>query len=457
MRARTILTSRWVSERVATVALAAAAEIADHLCRTAYVSDDQAVWCGTTQREDSTWQVLNYTHGTVGPTVYRGTAGIALFLAEAYRRTGTAEHGTLAVRAVTHALARADDLPSAVRFGWYAGSIGIAHAAVRIGFLLERDDIRSRGEAMLTKLRPGPDSFLLDTVSGAASGAPALLFLSAALQRDDLENLAYRLGLRLIAAARKRTDGWSWGRRATGFESFKPLTGFAHGASGFGWALLELFQHFGDRRFLTGARGAFRYEAGHFQPRLDNWPDFRFEIRPGETPRTSTAWCHGSPGIGLSRLRAMEIDGAKHYQRDALAAVRSSRRVLKELDQRGDTDFSPCHGLGGIVEYLLSAARVLRRPRIGREAINLVLARATQYAGRPGSWPCGVSSGSNPSLMIGFAGIGYLFLRLADPSVPSVLLPVPTLAVAAGRNRGQLGTRASGALRRHGGRKTWTS
>ena len=35
------------------------------------------------------------------------------------------------------------------------------------------------------------------------------------------------------------------------------------------------------------------------------------------------------------------------------------------------------------------------------------------------------SAGSNPSLMIGLAGVGYFFLGLADPALPSVLLVTP--------------------------------
>jgi lantibiotic modifying enzyme len=36
-----------------------------------------------------------------------------------------------------------------------------------------------------------------------------------------------------------------------------------------------------------------------------------------------------------------------------------------------------------------------------------------------------VRRGSNPSLMIGLAGIGYFYLRLADPTLESVLLVHP--------------------------------
>ena len=37
-------------------------------------------------------------------------------------------------------------------------------------------------------------------------------------------------------------------------------------------------------------------------------------------------------------------------------------------------------------------------------------------------WPCGTPAGENPSLMLGLAGIGHFYLRLAVPSVPSILI-----------------------------------
>jgi hypothetical protein len=36
-------------------------------------------------------------------------------------------------------------------------------------------------------------------------------------------------------------------------------------------------------------------------------------------------------------------------------------------------------------------------------------------------WPCG-TSGDTPNLMLGLAGIGYFYLRLAIPAIPSILL-----------------------------------
>jgi len=44
-----------------------------------------------------------------------------------------------------------------------------------------------------------------------------------------------------------------------------------------------------------------------------------------------------------------------------------------------------------------------------------------RYAKRGHPWPCGMN-GDTPNLMLGLAGIGYFYLRLAIPAIPSILL-----------------------------------
>ena len=45
-----------------------------------------------------------------------------------------------------------------------------------------------------------------------------------------------------------------------------------------------------------------------------------------------------------------------------------------------------------------------------------------RYSARGASWPCGTRAGETPNLMLGLAGIGHFYLRLYEPSIPSVLI-----------------------------------
>jgi lantibiotic biosynthesis protein len=80
-----------------------------------------------------------------------------------------------------------------------------------------------------------------------------------------------------------------------------------------------------------------------------------------------------------------------------------------------------CHGLCGNAEEVLEGGTVLSTDAaIAAEEVARI--GGARYAMNPAAWPCGTHGGSTPSLLLGLAGIGRFFLRLARPDVPSVLL-----------------------------------
>ena len=134
------------------------------------------------------------------------------------------------------------------------------------------------------------------------------------------------------------------------------------------------------------------------------------------------AWCHGAPGIGLSRVRAYALTKDETYRREAEAAISGTYRPLA-MPAAAD-NFSLCHGLGGNAELFILAADVLGDERY-RSVAESVGDRGLQGIHLPRNpWPCGVlSGGETPNLMLGLAGIGHFYLRLYDSrAVPSVLL-----------------------------------
>jgi hypothetical protein len=213
-----------------------------------------------------------------------------------------------------------------------------------------------------------------------------------------------------------------------------------------GLALLELDLATGDGRFRFAAEMAFLYERRLFDEERSNWPDLRhkdFEdylsgqktdelrraVRDGTPPayqkRYMTAWCHGSPGIGLARLRAFELTGQDVYRREAEAALRSTLQAIEDELSRGG-NFSLCHGIGGNCELPLLAAELLGDPELRQVAERAAREGIATYEARGRPWPCGTLGGvPDPSLLVGEAGIGAFYLRLADPDTPSILLLRP--------------------------------
>jgi hypothetical protein len=418
----------------------------------------QALWEGTA----CTWEVLEpqpdaenriRTIRAEGQ-LYQGAAGIAWFLGELYRATGDAEVGRAARGGLEHALARGDHLSDL--FGFHSGRVGLAWVAVRLAEIFERPGDAQRARRLLGSLagQASHDSGL-DVIGGAGGAIPACLDLAERAGWDELRAVARELGEHLIGQAQRRPEGWSW---ATGGESaVRNLAGFAHGASGMGLALLELDRATGEGRFRCAAEMAFLYERRLFNEERSNWPDLRhkdlgealFEqrmdelrraVRDGRSPvyeeRYMTAWCHGSPGIGLARLRAFELTGQDAYRQEAEAALRSTHQAVEdELSQGGN--YSLCHGIGGNCELPLLAAELLGRPEL-RQIVERAARKGIEtYEARGRPWPCGTRGGlPDPSLLVGEAGIGAFYLRLADAETPSVLLLRPRAVKTAAEGAG---------------------
>ncbi|MFN8125323.1 MAG: type 2 lanthipeptide synthetase LanM family protein [Candidatus Nanopelagicales bacterium] len=103
----------------------------------------------------------------------------------------------------------------------------------------------------------------------------------------------------------------------------RPLTGLAHGAAGGGLALIEAGTALDRADWIDAGAAAFRYESACFDPDLGTWPDFRKSS--GDGSPFMVAWCHGAPGIGLARLRALHLlpdhPDADRWSRDLEVAM----------------------------------------------------------------------------------------------------------------------------------------
>ncbi|HEX8337304.1 MAG TPA: lanthionine synthetase LanC family protein, partial [Pyrinomonadaceae bacterium] len=277
-----------------------------------------------------------------------------------------------------------------------------------------------------------PDDRATDVLAGSAGAIPALLHLHRRYGPEPLLELARRHGEFLVGAARKTQTGWSWNTLNIAPEQRRQdLNGFSHGAAGISWALLELWKATGEAKFRVAAEQGFAYERQWFDARQENWPDFRglydaWSGTPGQ-PGFMAAWCHGAPGIGLSRVRAYELTNQEVYRREAEAALRCTSRTLAAAPAHGQVNYSLCHGSAGNAELLVYAARAFGDDSHRQLAEQVGLLGVEHYSKSLSPWPCGVlQGGETPGLLLGLAGIGHFYLRLHDPAgVPSVLIILP--------------------------------
>jgi lantibiotic modifying enzyme len=206
-------------------------------------------------------------------------------------------------------------------------------------------------------------------------------------------------------------------------------------------ALLELYGVTHEIAYKEGAEMAFRYERSWYDAAQGNWPDFRFRRPHRGSAKVdilaySTFWCHGAPGIALSRLRAYALSPDPLYMEEAAAGLETTRKAVDHTLQANIHDFSLCHGLAGNCEVLLAGINAQSNPArytLFRDAVlQAAAAGIEQFSPRntplePQSrWPCGVGGGYTPSLMLGTSGIGLFYLHLFAPNIPSPLLITPS-------------------------------
>jgi lantibiotic modifying enzyme len=411
-------------------AIEIAATIGFGIARRALWSGDRCTWFDAIP----TMPAQNpATSTTLGCDLYGGTSGIGLFLAQAATRSGDALLRRTALGALRQAAARAGGYAASAPHGFYGGGAGVGCALVLAGNELGDTEAIAAGRALLLGV---PDDASLpdvtDIIGGIAGTIVSLALAADALGGDDaLLARAGEFAERLLARGQRDARGTlSW---HTLGDTRANLTGFAHGTAGIAHALLLLDALKPESALRDAAAGAFAYEATTFDSAQANWPDYR--LLPGQPPgpvSCATAWCHGAPGIVRSRLFA-EACGGFEVAVEIEAGLGSTARYAGQWYRAPNADFTVCHGMFGLADTLLDAVRS------GRDAYAPLLAAIVAYATerfhrgeRP--WPSGLLSHEEISgLMLGNAGIGHVYLRLADPTLRPLLAPVPQrLAASAG-------------------------
>ena len=343
--------------------------------------------------------------------LYSGQLGISLFFAAAAACTDD-QHARETVSRIVDPWMR---FPvSDLRFehlGAMVGAGSFVYSFTKLYELLGEERYLDRALEVATELSVEDvhEDDRYDVNHGCAGLALALVSL---LEHESTEHgrvLARRCGDHLIEAGIHHEAGeLAW----TTAEDY-PTTGFAHGTSGIAYALYALGNLTGISRFENRARDAIRFEGG-----LTDTDDRRWKKGPSDVgTEHPQGWCWGDPGIGLSRLAALEFDDEDVLREDAESGVEVAREVTM-------ADDCLCHGTYGNVDVLLEAGR-----RLDTKYLTDALTQATggldeRKARGHFRFPLSrTASFAHPSLMRGKAGIGYTLLRLAHPeTLPSVLL-----------------------------------
>jgi type 2 lantibiotic biosynthesis protein LanM len=389
--------------------------IADELRRYAIRRGPGAAWIGLDWLGDA--EVFQLV--CLGPDLYNGTAGIALFLAAHAATTGHSASAKLAVAAVADVrrnlksrnvgrIARSFGIGGAVGLGSIVYALAVMSKCLRDDGLLQ--DAHG-AVALFTDELIAADK-QLDVVGGSAGAVLCLLRLYRDTQSADVLARAVKCGEHLLGQPRLGEAGRrSW--IGQGFGT-KALNGMSHGAAGFAYALGSLAAVTGRQDFAAAAAECIAFEDSNYDAEQGNWPDFR----AGDRPAWPCQWCHGAPGIGLARVgTAMRGGGDPELLRQSVrnAAEGASRWAPNRLD-------TLCCGALGGVEFFCAAAETLDRPDLRELAAQRLLTIVRRAAASGDyAWNSGKRR-FNLGLFRGLAGVGYTLLRQIDSSLPNALI-----------------------------------
>lgn len=356
----------------------------------------------------------------LGFSLYDGSCGVALFLAAVAHVTGSTHWSNLAMDALQSlrtVLQTSDNLfaqkfARRIGIGGATGIGSIIYSLVKISQFLSNaallEDAQLAAKLITPELIAADQQ--LDVIGGAVGAILGLLSLYQQTGEARVLDKAIGCGQHLLAyRVNEHEQPKAWKTIAQ-----QPLTGFSHGAAGIAYALLRLYAVTKDQDYLQAAEEGIAYERSVFSTAAANWPDLR-----QHQPRFMVTWCHGAPGIAISRLGSLSIYHTEEIYEDVEVALQTTQKYgLQGVDHL-------CCGNFGRIEVLLVAAQKLSRPQLletAQKKAAWVVARADKLSAYQlfNNLP---NSLYNPGFFQGTAGIGYELLRLAYPEVlPALLL-----------------------------------
>ncbi|MBL3657008.1 lanthionine synthetase LanC family protein [Fulvivirga sediminis] len=416
--------------------LKASITIADGLLDKAEVSEGGIFW--------ETLSMLNNKDVEFqgSESLYSGNSGIIYFFLKMYEETAFARYKEALIKGVDWLLGYCYRHPTSY-YSFFTGRVGVAFTLIEVGKSLKDPDYSK--EAL--RLIEGCEMFLEekpiidDLINGISGTLLGLLHIHAATNNDlVLEKIKIYVQY-LVNRINIDENGFYWDRNT---KASKGLCGFSHGVAGVAYVFLELGRYFKNETFYYIAAEAFAYENYHFKQEINNWPDLRngfydkesFKIQKEEylngnkdfffQEKDMVAWCHGAPGVGLSRIKACQVLEKTDYLRDLNIAVNKTIDSLEKLNALPGC-FVLCHGGGGNALFLMEVDRY-NNTNEHYPLVKKIADSSIDSYNRYGYYNSGYAfakDNTDNSLFMGDAGIGYFYLLVSQGRLrnPSILKP----------------------------------
>ena len=350
-------------------------------------------------------------------SVYSGKSGVLCFLIEYYVLTKDES-----------ILSQIDDLINSdlkiyeenkvSSYAFYTGNSGFAFLLIKLYAITKEEKYKEYGLLILKNSKSHFDFInrpLIELISGVSGILLALLHTAnSGIEEEWLyEDITFYIEL-ILESANISKEGIFWDVTQ---KNIQGLTGFSHGASGIGFVFFQIYKLTNIEAFKEIAYLSFEYEDSAFIEEKKNWRDFRHypyteparkifiqeaisENASFFTPvKTMNAWCHGAPGILLSRI---ETQFKEEFTREVFNSVLPS---IHEPDNH-----SICHSRIGNALCFMHVAEFLGIDI--KDDIQKICSELIDFYKKEGIFLDGYNNGKkNHNLFMGTLGTLYFLLK----------------------------------------------
>ncbi|MES1042739.1 type 2 lanthipeptide synthetase LanM family protein [Peribacillus simplex] len=348
---------------------------------------------------------------SVGPALqglYEGLGGISLFLLYMWKETREEKYKVAAeatLRSAMYPMVESKGLISA-----FSGPFSLLYPLVHFQKHFNHNEFESKISELKERIRLSvKEDQVFDFLGGAAGISYVLMNVYEMTKDEEYLEIAEQYGEHLLEQAQiVNGDQIAWKHET----AYTYLGGFSHGTSGIALSLLRLSHLTKKDKYRELSYKAISYDQSLFDSEKGAWRDNR---------KSDDSWvhqcCHGSTGIGLSRMIMSIYSNTDKYNDEITQSIHNIRKYgYKNSD-------TLCHGNFGDIELFLLARNHFNDNSYLNEAkrrgYNILLQKE-----RRGHYQIDGPIGFiQPSLFTGLSGIGLQLLRLYNPdSVPAVAI-----------------------------------
>lgn len=392
--------------------------IADYYIKKAVWGNDRkdVNWIVTTlvgDNDDFSWDIR-----TLKVYLYEGLSGIAIFFAVLNRYFQNNEYQEI-FRGISKTLFEyTDDLFTSSEIdgdsGLFSGEAGMVYTYALLFQLTEDQqylDYAVCHTKILTKLTEQDTKY--DIMYGNAGAILALVDMYELTQENKYLDEAFRAS-RVLVEAQKENGGWQSN------PNMCPLAGMSHGVSGIIYALAKLWRYKKDNTILSAIKKGLEFENSLFVQEYGNWKDERYYKgeKVSESNQYTAAWCHGAPGILLSRLRIW--NGMNGEIADIV--IKDIKRSINTVyDSCSGVNNCLCHGNMGNTEIMMEYCKAISDKKM-QECSELLRKNLIEKISQDENLGIEPFYGfQSLGFMNGLAGIGYSIMRELDNELPCVM------------------------------------